>query len=246
MPRSALVGDNGRLIDLDLEGDDFYNQFADALLLPTNGEGDDDELSAAWRGSWPRQHGTPPADLRLAVGVLVVQALSTMTAADELTDDPISNEFGRSFGDFAQEFVHDLARGADLLSKWQARAFQQAVANGMADWACAHLENSARKRRRITRNGADAAAGDSADSASAAAASPAASRDGSSSGGDSSDDSDNSNSSSGNVTNPAVLERVADALADTARDGSDMGAALDAQAALDAVRDAQAALDNAA
>ena len=88
MPRVALVGDNGRQLDLDLEGDEFYNQFADALILPASGESDDDELGGGWRGSWPRPHGPPPTDLRLAVGVLVVQALSTMTAADELADDP--------------------------------------------------------------------------------------------------------------------------------------------------------------
>ena len=238
MPRVALVGDNGRQLDLDLEGDEFYNQFADALILPANGESDDDELGAAWRGSWPRPHGPPPANLRLAVGVLVVQALSTITAADELADDPVNDEFGRDFDDYAREFVHDLTRGADLLSKWQARAFQLAVTNGMAELAKHHT----RKRRRVTHDRANSAA---AGSAAAAAASPAASHQSSSSG-DSSDGSDGSDDSESNNADPptpantaAVLELTnhARALANVARDGSDLGAALDAQAELAALAD---------
>ena len=160
--------------------------------------------------------------------------------ASELADDPMNDEFGRDFADYAQEFVHDLTRGADLLSKWQARAFQLAVTNGMAELAKHHT----RKRRRVTHDRANAAA---AGSAAAAAASPAASHQSSSSG-DSSDGSDGSDDSESNNADPptpantaAVLEltnhRDARALANVARDGSDLGAALDAQAELAALAD---------
>ena len=62
---AALVGaTSDRRVDLGLEGDDFYVQFADALIEPASETSSDhDELDAAWRGSWPRPVGPQRGEL---------------------------------------------------------------------------------------------------------------------------------------------------------------------------------------
>ena len=209
---AALVSaTSDRRVDLGLEGDDFYVQFADALIEPASETSSDhDELDAAWRGSWPRPVGPPPTSLRLAVGVLVVNAISTASAADmcaEADDQPISG--GLEFRDYTQAFLDDPARGAALLAAWQACALGLAADSDMAH---------PHKRRRTAQHGIIAAAADFPATLSAAdapaASLPAASGD-SGSGGDD-NDSDDGSSDSDDGSDTAAAAAAAPAINNTA------------------------------
>ena len=146
-PAGLVVGDSGRVLELDREGDGFYEQFADALVHDMPGS-TENALTAAWRGSWPRPIGPPPENLRLAVGTLIASAISTVSAAADCTerdDPPAMAHEPTLFREFAKQFVDDAARGAAQLAAWQRRALQLAAGCGMA-------ENS-RKRRRTSFEG---------------------------------------------------------------------------------------------
>ena len=262
MERAALVvGASGRTIDLDLEGDAFHEQFADALVRPASGNIDNSALAAAWRGSWPRPFGPPPSDLRLAVGVLVVHAISTVCAANNCaeSDEPQGGSISLAFHEVTQEFLDDAAVGAAQLCSWQRRAFRLAAESGMAE--------SARKRRRTAREGAIAAAhdfpntfslpataaSDTAAAASAADAAPAGSCSSDSSGSNdsSSDDDANNNGDDANAAPPNAAPPVEqfpdmDAHADAcfAADAAARGMFADMDAHADACFAADAAARN--